>query len=136
MVNQGEDGDTFYFVKTGELQVFVKDPIEKRNIFVRSLRPGDFFGEYSLITKQARSASVRPKNYAMVGYLAQEKFEEMIFMFPELRTRLKNHFFTYDDQYKIWQIDQLRNIQYMKYLTDRMAQELTIILTPEIFDEN
>jgi len=51
LINQGEEGDTFYFVKNGELQVFVKDPIEKRDIYVRSLRDGEFFGEFSLVTK-------------------------------------------------------------------------------------
>lgn len=51
LINQGMEGDTFYFVKNGELQVFVKDPIEKRDIYVRSLREGQFFGEFSLVTK-------------------------------------------------------------------------------------
>jgi len=67
LINQGEDGEYFYIVKSGECQVFIKDPVEKKDIYVRSLRNSQFFGEFSLLTKQPRSASVRPKNYAIIG---------------------------------------------------------------------
>lgn len=90
LINQGEEGDNFYIVKNGECMVFIKDPIEKRDIYVRSLKNSQFFGEFSLITKKPRSASVRPKNYSMVGQVGREKFEEMLFMFPELHQKLKN----------------------------------------------
>lgn len=85
LINQGEEGNTFYFVRSGELQVFVIDPLAKRDVYVRSLHGGSFFGEFSLLTGQPRSASVRPKSYAKVGYFGREKFEEMVFMFPELK---------------------------------------------------
>lgn len=84
LINQGEEGNSLYIVKTGECQVFIKDPIEKKDIYVRSLRNSQFFGEFSLLTMQPRSASVRPKNYAIVGQVQREKFDEMTFMFPEL----------------------------------------------------
>ena len=84
------------------LQVFVKDPVDKCDIFVRNLKPGQFFGETALITKMPRSASIRPKNYAVVGKVKSEKFDEMLFMFPELKERFKKHQFTYHDKYKQW----------------------------------
>lgn len=90
LINQGEEGDYMFIVKSGECQVFIKDPIEKKDIYVRSMRNSKFFGEFSLLTKQPRSASVRPKSYAMVGQIGREKFEEMIFMFPEMFQNLKN----------------------------------------------
>jgi len=93
--------------------VFIKDPIEKKDIYVRSLRNSQFFGEFSLLTKQPRSASVRPKNYAIVGQVGREKFEEMVFMFPELTQRLKNQYFSYQDKNKKWMKQQMRNIMYI-----------------------
>ena len=45
---------SFFFVFVG-YSVFCsgdfKDPIEKRDIYVRSLGDGQFFGEFSLVTK-------------------------------------------------------------------------------------
>ena len=84
LINQSEDGEYIYIVKSGECQVFIKDPVEKKDIYVRSLRNSQIFGEFSLLTKQPRSASVRPKNYAMVGQVGRTKFEELIYMYPEL----------------------------------------------------
>mmetsp|Transcript_41304 Transcript_41304/g.62908 ORF Transcript_41304/g.62908 Transcript_41304/m.62908 type:complete len:172 (-) Transcript_41304:761-1276(-) len=72
----------------------------------------------------------------MVGYLTLETFEEMIFMFPEMSLRLKDHMFTYKDKYKMWLKQQLSNIPFMKYLPDKVLDELTIIMKQEFFDEN
>ena len=137
LINQGEIGKKFYFIKNGELQVFVKHPVEKSEIFVKNMKEGQFFGEFSLITKLPRSASVRPKNYAMVGFLSQEKFEVLIFMYPEIGQRLKNHIqTTYEDKYRLWMKQQLGNIVYLKYLPDKAKNELILLLKHELFDEN
>lgn len=136
LVNQGEKDSRFFFIKHGECEVFVKDPIHKRDTHVRVLRQGSFFGEVSLLTKQPRTASVRPKIYAMIGYFHEQKFEEMVFMFPEVRSSLQKHFFTYDDVNRQWQREQLKNIRFMYMLQVEILDELTIILNNEIFDEN
>ena len=60
----------------------------------------------------------------------------MIFMFPELGERLKNHIFTYDDKYKIWLKQQLSNIIYIKYLPEKVKDELSIIIKQEFYEEN
>ncbi len=114
----------------------MKHPIEKKEIYVNNLKGGEFFGEFSLLTQKPRSASIRPRTYSMVGYLTLEKFEEMIFMFPEISLRLKDHMFTYKDKYKMWLKQQLSNIPFMKYQPDKVLDELTIIMKQEFFDEN
>lgn len=50
LVNQGENDNRFFFIKAGECEVFVKDPINKRDTLVRLLKSGSFFGEVSLLT--------------------------------------------------------------------------------------
>lgn len=102
LVNQGEKDNRFFFIKAGECEVFVKDPVSKRDTLVRVLKGGEFFGEVSLLTNQPRTASVRPKIYAMIGYFHEQKFEEMVFMFPEVRSALQKHFFTYNDINRQW----------------------------------
>lgn len=95
------------------------------------MKSGTFFGEYSLITQQPRSASVRPKSYAMVGKVGKEKFDEMLYMFPELRQKFKNHLFSYQDKYKKWIKQQMRNILYLKYLPENVTDEFIIIMQKE-----
>lgn len=71
LVNQGEKDNRFFFIKSGECEVYVKDPITKRDSLVRCLKGGNFFGEVSLLTGQQRTASVRPKIYAMIGFFQE-----------------------------------------------------------------
>lgn len=137
LVNQGEKSDKrFFFIKHGECEVYVKDPVAKRDTLVRTLKGGDFFGEVSLLTGQPRTASVRPKIYAMIGFFHEQKFEEMVFMFPEVRSSLQKHFFTYDDINRQWQREQLKNVQFMLYLPEDILDELTVVLNLDIYDEN
>lgn len=112
------------------------DPIKKKDVYVRTLKGGEFFGEFALLTGQPRSASVKPKSYAKVGYFAKEKFEEMVFMFPEFKQRIQNNLNSYDDVDKNWQREQLQRIYFMRYLSREIIDELTVILVQEIFDEN
>lgn len=72
----------------------------------------------------------------MIGYFHEQKFEEMVFMFPEVRSALQKHFFTYNDINRQWQREQLKNIQFMLYLPEDILDELTISLSLDIYDEN
>jgi pimeloyl-ACP methyl ester carboxylesterase len=56
---QGDPPDGVYVVKRGTFSVFVALPREPCAICVRTLHAGDFFGEMSLLTNEARSATVR-----------------------------------------------------------------------------
>ena len=59
-VRQGEPGDSFYVIKSGWVDVIVeKSPGE--TAVVATLGPGNFFGEMSLLTGAARTASIRMK---------------------------------------------------------------------------
>jgi CRP-like cAMP-binding protein len=55
--HEGEQGGSMYVVRSGELLVCHERPGETRVKLMR-LRPGDFFGEMTLIEMQPRSATV------------------------------------------------------------------------------
>ena len=57
LVTEGEAGDSLYVLTTGVCRAFVKNP-KGRNVEVRELNEGDFFGEISMLTMQPRSATV------------------------------------------------------------------------------
>ena len=53
VLTEGEVGDSLYAIVSGRVKVFIGDE-DGREIILKILGPGDFFGEMSLIDKQPR----------------------------------------------------------------------------------
>jgi CRP-like cAMP-binding protein len=73
VVRQGDEGDRFYVVLSGMLNV-TQEGIGER----RMLRPGDTFGEVALAMGIPRTASVRAITPAVVASCDQETFDELL----------------------------------------------------------
>jgi len=56
-VRQGELGEQFYIIKSGRVEVTAHNEHGQSTV-VRTMGPGDFFGEISLLTGEPRSATV------------------------------------------------------------------------------
>jgi len=56
IVREGDPGDAFYLIKTGEVQVTTQKG--GKEIVLANLAPGAFFGEVSIITGEPRTATV------------------------------------------------------------------------------
>jgi CRP-like cAMP-binding protein len=56
IIRQGDEGDSMYFVTKGEVAINYAG-IDRSEIQVAVISPGDFFGEASLLTGEARNAS-------------------------------------------------------------------------------
>jgi small-conductance mechanosensitive channel/CRP-like cAMP-binding protein len=54
---QGESGNTFYIIKSGEVEVSTQNGTG-RPVVLRQMTAGEFFGEFSLLTGEPRSATV------------------------------------------------------------------------------
>src|SRR5436305_7673997 len=52
----GEPGESLFFVRTGEVELFIKDTTGQK-IILDITRPGDFFGEIALLDAGRRSAT-------------------------------------------------------------------------------
>ncbi len=72
IIGQGEPGDRFYIIVSGEAAV-VKD-----GVVLKSYRDGDFFGETALVTGAPRSADVRARSELVL--LAVDKYDFLSFL--------------------------------------------------------
>lgn len=78
ILTQGETGSAFYIIKSGQVSVFKRDGAGAEDVEVIRLGIGSYFGEQSLIHKQARSASVRAIGTVECLAMHGEFFESLL----------------------------------------------------------
>ena len=77
MIKQGDPGDAFYIVRSGQVQVVLRRK-DQPDIQVAELGPKEGFGEMALFTDQPRSASVVAMTDVQVWRLPKAAFEELV----------------------------------------------------------
>jgi CRP-like cAMP-binding protein len=76
---RGEVADNVAILVSGELAVYVQND----SIVARALHPGDVFGEYGMVTKGLRTATVRVVSDAVLLTVDNERFRSFLFARPE-----------------------------------------------------
>jgi CRP/FNR family cyclic AMP-dependent transcriptional regulator len=83
VLTEGEMGDSLYMIQSGKVKVVIGDE-EGREIILKILGPGDFFGEMSMIDKEPRSASVTTIEPATFLVLSHASFERCVEQQPRI----------------------------------------------------
>ncbi len=83
VLTEGEVGDSLYTIAAGRVKVFIGDE-DGREIILKILGPGDFFGEMSLIDSQPRSASVSTLEASTFRVLSHADFEMCLERAPRI----------------------------------------------------
>ena len=91
VILQGEEGDKFYVIKTGHAEVLVHDGTTTQ--LVRTLGPGDFFGEAALLLDQPRSATVLARGDLEVFALGKADFKAAVASAPSFKDQLLQTYF-------------------------------------------
>eukprot|EP00736_Rhodelphis_marinus_P000587 Rmarinus@m.3715 len=78
IVEQGEHGDCFYIVDSGEVDCFQKVPDKEEPVKVSTLKEGQYFGEVALLTGQPRVATVIARGATRCLCLEQEAFNRIL----------------------------------------------------------
>ena len=89
VLTEGEMGDSLYIIESGRVKVFIGDE-DGREIILKILGPGDFFGEMSLVDKQPRSASVTSLDASTFHILSHNAFEKCVEQSPRIATMVMN----------------------------------------------
>ncbi|HTC22322.1 MAG TPA: cyclic nucleotide-binding domain-containing protein, partial [bacterium] len=76
VVKKGQEGDSFYFILSGVLDVL--DPENKKEPLLATLESGDFFGEMSIINKSKTNATVVARTPVVLFKLAGDLFLEFV----------------------------------------------------------
>jgi putative ABC transport system ATP-binding protein len=87
IIRQGDEGEKFYLIKQGQADVFIGG--ESASHRVRTLRPGEFFGERALIDRKPRSATVKALTDVEVYALGQADFHAAVDSSPSFEEQVR-----------------------------------------------
>lgn len=83
IISQGERGSSMFILAEGLLNVDIKAG-EKEKLNTGNIFPGEFFGEMSLFTGEARSATVKADTEALIIEITKEAVKNVLKRKPEL----------------------------------------------------
>ena len=86
LIEEGEVGDAFYVIIYGNLRV--SHDISGRHLNLALLQPGDFFGEWSLLTGAPRAATVSALSQCELVCIDRGTFLNVMQQHPEIRDRI------------------------------------------------
>jgi cAMP-dependent protein kinase regulator len=88
---EGERGDSLFVVSRGEVSIIKRTP-EGREVSVRNLREGSFFGEFGYFIDQKRHATVKAIIECEILEISRNTLDKMIETHPRLNEVLQNLF--------------------------------------------
>lgn len=86
LIEEGEVGDVFYVIIYGTLRV--SHDVNGRHLNLALLNPGDFFGEWSLLTGAPRTATVSALMQTELVAVERSTFLKIMQLHPEIRDRI------------------------------------------------
>jgi CRP/FNR family cyclic AMP-dependent transcriptional regulator len=85
ILNEGEIGDSLYIILTGQVKVFSVDATDpSREVILKTLGPGEFFGELPLFDQEPRSASVATMERCHLQILSYRSFRQAMEASPDI----------------------------------------------------
>jgi SulP family sulfate permease len=78
VIRQGEAGDCYYLIESGEAEVWRTDPLTNDTALVNTLDRGDAFGEEALLQSGYRNATVKMITPGKLLTLQKSDFDELV----------------------------------------------------------
>lgn len=87
ILNQEDEGDSMFVILKGRVKIFLMAE-DGREVILSTLKPGDFFGEMSLLDGKPRSASALAIESTEVLVLRRDNFVREIRRVPEIALKI------------------------------------------------
>ena len=84
LMREGDSGQEFFVIIDGQVR------IERGGKVLRTLGPGDFFGEVALLSEGPRTATATVETPAQLLVLAHREFHSLMSQFPSIQTSVLN----------------------------------------------
>ncbi|MFT5467619.1 MAG: CRP-like cAMP-binding protein/post-segregation antitoxin (ccd killing protein) [Verrucomicrobiales bacterium] len=84
LIERGDQGTSMFIVRKGYVEVWVGSEKSDEEVAVAKLQPGEFFGEMSLLTGAARTATIRALTTTVTEEISKESFRALLHKRPEL----------------------------------------------------
>jgi ATP-binding cassette subfamily B protein len=88
IVRQGDPGEKLYIITRGQADVLVRNGRGERR--VNTVKTGDYFGDYALLTGEERTATVRATAPMEVYSLAKDDFTELVEREKKLQKKISD----------------------------------------------
>ena len=131
------ENKSMFFIERGEcvVQINDKDKMRNKSKKVRTLFPGDYFGEIGFIYNSKRSTSVTSTNYTTLGKISKTDVDNLFMHFPFFKHELIKRTIRYDDDLKIFLESALKTIDYLQGVPDETINKIIFSMTFAKFDK-
>ncbi len=86
---EGDIAESFYVIVAGQVKVYILDEFDPtREVILKTLGPGDFFGELPLLDQAPRSANVAALDRCHLQVLTYKAFQRAIEDSPDIAARV------------------------------------------------
>ena len=92
VLTEGDRGDSLYVITTGTVKTFVRDTTQGGQLLMRRLKEGDFFGEISILSGKARSATVTAATHCEMLELDRATLDQITTSYPNVRQVLEEFY--------------------------------------------
>jgi tetratricopeptide (TPR) repeat protein len=92
VLTEGDAGHSLFVITSGTVKTFVRDPGQARQLLMRRLKEGDFFGEISILSGKARSATVTAATRCELLELDRATLEQITASYPHVREVLEEFY--------------------------------------------
>jgi hypothetical protein len=140
IIKQNDDrkeNNFMFFIERGECQVQIndKDKLRNKSKKVRTLYPGDYFGEIAFLYDSKRSTSVTSTNYTTLALLSEAEVFNLFEIYPFFKNELVQRTIRYDDDLKIFLESALKTIDYLQGVPDETITKIIFSMTFASFDK-
>ena len=92
VLTEGDAGHSLYVITEGTVKTFVRDMAQGGQLLMRRLREGDFFGEISILSGKARSATVTAATHCELLELDRATLDHITTSYPNVRKVLEDFY--------------------------------------------